>query len=54
VVLSPLLGTTAATLTSGSAVEKEKDRIAFLHILVGFFLQILMTYMFFLILWGPL
>jgi hypothetical protein len=44
----------AATLTSGSAVEKEKDRIAFYHLLVRSFLQLLGTYMFLLIAWVPL
>jgi hypothetical protein len=41
---------TAASLTSGSAVEQEKDQIAFFHFLVRSFLQILVTYIFFLIL----
>jgi hypothetical protein len=44
----------AASLTSGSVVGKEKDRVAIFYFLVRSFLQILGTYMFFLILWGPL
>jgi hypothetical protein len=44
----------AASLTSGSVVGKEKDRVAIFYFLVRSFLQILGTYIFFLILWDPL
>jgi hypothetical protein len=54
-VVSFLLpGMTAAAPTSGSTVEKEKDRFAIFYSSARSFLLMLGTHVVFLIFWGPL